>query len=192
MIRPGLSSLLWQLTVGLDERGTHFYYDNPQCHLIMTIHPSIHPFSIPTLIRRLGGGGSSGERYTLDRSPVHHRATQRQTRQTCSHSLLRTSFQRHQLPVFVVWKEVGEPRENPRIHGENSKETPQKGPSRDLNLEPSCCEVTVLTTTPPCSPHHCEMCLKPVVNGQHICDMLGAPNHEKLNVLPITMDIFQP
>jgi len=27
----------------------------------------------------------------------------------------------------------------------------QKGPSRDSNQEPSCCEATVLNTTPPCS-----------------------------------------
>jgi len=29
----------------------------------------------------------------------------------------------------------------------------QKGPSWELNLEPSCCEVMLLTTSPPCSPH---------------------------------------
>ena len=42
-------------------------------------------------------------------------------------------------------------REPTHSRGEHANST-QKGPSRELNLEPSCCEATVLTTTPPCSP----------------------------------------
>jgi len=42
-------------------------------------------------------------------------------------------------------------REPTHTQGEHANST-QKGPSRELNLEPSCCEATLLTTTPPCSP----------------------------------------
>ena len=48
--------------------------------------------------------------------------------------------------VFGQWEETRVPGENPRTHGENIQT-----PSLNLNLEPSCCEATVLTTTPPCS-----------------------------------------
>jgi len=58
------------------------------------------------------------------------------------------------LHVSGLWEEAREPRENPRIHGENMQ-TPNRKPlvglNRDSNLEPSCCEAKVLTTTPPCS-----------------------------------------
>ena len=37
--------------------------------------------------------------------------------------------------------------------GEHANST-QKGPSWESNLEPYCCEATVLTTTPPCSLRH--------------------------------------
>jgi len=50
--------------------------------------------------------------------------------------------------VFEQGKEAGVPGENPSMHRENMQ-TPH---SRDSNQEPSCCEETVLTTTPPCSP----------------------------------------
>ena len=43
-------------------------------------------------------------------------------------------------------------REPTHTRGEHANST-QKGPSQELNLEPSCCEATVLTTTPPCSPN---------------------------------------
>ena len=50
---------------------------------------------------------------------------------------------------------VGESRSTRReptyTRGEHVNST-QKGPSRELNPEPSRCEETVLTTTPPCSP----------------------------------------
>ena len=58
------------------------------------------------------------------------------------------------LHVFGLWEEAGVPGENPRLHGENMQ-TPHRKiprPSRDSNLEPSCCEATALTTAPPCRP----------------------------------------
>ena len=36
--------------------------------------------------------------------------------------------------------------------GEHAQST-QKEPNQDLKQEPSCCELTVLTTTPLCSPY---------------------------------------
>jgi len=57
--------------------------------------------------------------------------------------------------VFGQWEEVEVPGENPRItQGEQANPT-QKGPSWELNQQPSCCEATVLTTTPPSSPNCC-------------------------------------
>ena len=38
-----------------------------------------------------------------------------------------------------------------RLHW-NNIQSPNKKASWDLNQEPSCCDVTVLTTTPPCTP----------------------------------------
>ena len=76
---------------------------------------------IPAVIGREAG-------YTLGRSPVHHRATQRQT---TTHTL--------------TWREPTHTR------GDYANST-QKSPRWGLNLEPSCCEATVLITTPPCSP----------------------------------------
>jgi len=42
-------------------------------------------------------------------------------------------------------------REPTHTRGERANST-QNGPSQELNLEPSRCEITVLTTTPPCCP----------------------------------------
>ena len=69
--------------------------------------------AIPAVIRREAG-------YTLDRSPIHHRATQRQTRQTTTHTLTpKDNFRDTNMHVFERWEEAGVPGENPRIHGEN-------------------------------------------------------------------------
>ena len=117
----------------------------------MTLEP------IPLVIRREAG-------YTLDSSPVHHRATQRQTRQTTRHMLTLTPKDnfRDTMHVFGRWEEAGVPGENPCIHGENMQ-TPHRKASQELNLELSQCEATVLTTTPPCSPdsaHHFQKKMK--------------------------------
>jgi len=51
-------------------------------------------------------------------------------------------------------EEAGVPRENPQTRRENMLTPHRQAPAGNWtwNLEPSCCEVTVLTTTPPCSP----------------------------------------
>ena len=49
--------------------------------------------------------------------------------------------------VFGLWEEAREPT---HTQGEQANST-QKVPRWELNLEPSHCEATVLTTTPPCS-----------------------------------------
>jgi len=80
--------------------------------------------------------------YTLDRSPVYHRATQRQTGQTTPHMLTLTP--RDNLETVGGRRNTW--REPTHTRGEHANST-QKGPSWESNLEPSCCEVTVLTNT---------------------------------------------
>ena len=68
------------------------------------------------------------------RLPIHHRAR----------ALTPGVNLESHMHVYGWWEEAGVPREATHTRGAHST---QKG----LNLEPSCCEATVLTTTPPCS-----------------------------------------
>ena len=130
------------------------------CTNIRTIHPSI--FYTRFILTRVTGicwslsQPSTGERqgYTLDRSPVHHRAT---CRQTTTHTHIHTYVQfratnQPDMHVFGLWEEAGVPGGHPHKHGENMQTPHRKGPSRGSNQEPSSCEATVLTTKPPCCP----------------------------------------
>ena len=99
--------------------------------------------TIPAIIGREAG-------YTLDRSPVHHSATQRQTRHTTMH----THSLETPINLTCMFLDSGRKypeREATHTQGEHANTT-QKGPSWDSNQEPSCCEATVLTTTTLCSP----------------------------------------
>ncbi|MEQ2301970.1 hypothetical protein AMECASPLE_001628 [Ameca splendens] len=87
-------------------------------------------------------------KYTLDRSPVHHRATQAN-----NHSHLRAietnSLNSH---VFGLWEEAGVPGGNPHMHRGNMQTPCRKTPGPELNPGPSYCKATVLPPAPLCSP----------------------------------------
>uniref|UniRef100_A0A3Q3LBU3 Bestrophin homolog n=1 Tax=Mastacembelus armatus TaxID=205130 RepID=A0A3Q3LBU3_9TELE len=76
---------------------------------------------------------SLGERqgYTLDRSPVHHRATQRHT---TSHTHTYGQFRVTSEHVFGLWEETGVLRENPCKHWENMQPPHRKAPAGTQNL----------------------------------------------------------
>ena len=61
--------------------------------------------------------------------------------------------------VFGWWEEAGElvPVENPRIHGENMQTPHRKAPAGNRTWN-SCCEATVLTTTPPYTVPQIKIC----------------------------------
>ena len=71
---------------------------------------NIHPFSIPAYSNcRVAGGleaipGVIGReaRYSLDRSPIHHRVTQRRTRQTTTHTLTLTPKDNLETPINLT------------------------------------------------------------------------------------------
>ena len=87
--------------------------------------------------------------YTLDGLQVQHRATQRQTSKTNMHSCSKGQCRVTNYPnmhAFRWWEEAGVPGENTCMHKENMLTLHIKGPSQDLNQEPSCCEATLLTT----------------------------------------------
>jgi len=82
-----------------------------------------------------------------------HTETNNHTR---SHSLLRTILETLINLTCCFWMVGGSRstrREATHTWGEHANST-QNGPRWELNLEPSCCEATVLTTTPPCSPNY--------------------------------------
>lgn len=49
--------------------------------------------------------------------------------------------------ILGQWEEDRVPGENPR---RENMQTTQKGPCQELNQEPSCCEVAVLSIAPSC------------------------------------------
>ena len=72
-----------------------------------------------------------------------------------AHSLLRTIQGNQETQHACFWMVGGSwstQREPMYAQGEHANST-QKGLSQDSNQEPSCCKVTVLTITPPCSPN---------------------------------------
>ena len=104
-------------------------------------HPSIHPFSIPAWSNLgLWGGWSLSQLCHWARGGVPPgRVTSpsqghTETNETHNHA--------HSLHFFGRSEEAGVPRQSSRIH------KTQKGPSRESNQEPFCCEAKMLTTTP--------------------------------------------
>jgi len=98
------------------------------CLFLWTLHPSV--FHTCFIQFRVAGGleptpAVTGREagYSLDRSPVHHRATQRQTRHNPTHSLLGPILESPMNPVGWC-EEARVPGENPRIHGENMQTAP--------------------------------------------------------------------
>ena len=53
--------------------------------------------------------------------------------------------------VFGQWEEAGVPGKTPCIYGENMQTPHRNAPAGNSTWNPSRCEATVLTTTPPCS-----------------------------------------
>ncbi|MEQ2187533.1 hypothetical protein GOODEAATRI_005703 [Goodea atripinnis] len=103
------------------------------------------------LVSPAGYGQEAG--YTLDRSPIHRKATHKQP---CTNSFTHlgqvgetNSPNRH---VFRLWEEARVPGENPRMHGENMQTPSRKIPGWESKPGSSCCKATVLPTAPPCSP----------------------------------------
>ncbi|MEQ2292354.1 hypothetical protein AMECASPLE_022349 [Ameca splendens] len=83
--------------------------------------------------------------YTLDRSPVHRRATQRHTGQTTMHThTLSPRGNFRESNIFGLWEEGCIPGENPCVHGENMQTACRKIP------EPS---ATSATNCSPVQPH---------------------------------------
>ena len=125
-----------------------------------SIHPSIF-YTRPIRWSGRGGGWSPSQRTSGERQGTPWTGRQSITgphRDKQPHTLTLTSKDNLELSInltcmfFGRWEEARVPGENPRIHGAEHANSTQKGPSWELNLEPSCCEATVLTTTPPCSP----------------------------------------
>jgi len=78
-------------------------------------------------------------------SPVHHRATWRQT--TIYTPLHRVNCRINMTSMFLgSGRKLKYPE---RTHANMGRTCKQKGPSQDSNQEPSCCEVMVITTTTP-------------------------------------------
>jgi len=90
--------------------------------------------------------------HTLDMLPVHHRATQRSTRETTVQLTLTTRVNLES-PINLTYMFLGgrgksEYPERTHAYTVKTCKLHTAGPSRDSNMEPSCCEATVLTTTP--------------------------------------------
>jgi len=101
------------------------------CHIHLISHPSMWlELVLAAIVWEIG--------YTLDGFPVHHRAPQRQICMlTLTHSVNSGVFGH-------LGGSCSAQREPTHTQGEHVNS------SQDLNQDPSCCEVTVLTTTPPC------------------------------------------
>ena len=81
---------------------------------------------IPAVIGREAG-------YILDRLPVHHRATERQTRRTTMHHTL-SPMDNLETPINLICmflEEAGVPRENPCIHREDMQTPHRKAQARN-------------------------------------------------------------
>ena len=115
------------------------------------IHLSIFYIHLIRLSGR-GGAGAYPSSYWA-RGGVHpgqiasssqgHIETNGANNHTCSHSLFRTILE---TPIYLTccfWTVGG---------SQNTRREPTHTRGKHANLEPSCCEATVLTTTPPCSP----------------------------------------
>ena len=120
------------------------------------IHPSIHFLYPLNPSVGLRGGWSLSQRPLGERRGTPWTGRQsitgphKEKRDKQPHTLLRTILETPiNLKGMVFWTVGGEPM---HTWGEHANST-QKGPSWELNLEPSRCEATVLNTTPPCSPH---------------------------------------
>jgi len=129
---------------------------------LQTIHPSIHfLYPLNPSVGSRGGARAypSGHRA---RGGVHPRqvASPSQTRQTTTHMLTLTPKDNlvekpSNLTCLFLdgWRKLEYPERTHAYTGRTCK-LHTDTPSRDLNLEPSCCEETVVTTTPPCSPNY--------------------------------------
>ena len=105
-------------------------------------YPSIH-FLNPSVGSR--GGWSLSQRSSGERWGTPWTGRQSITGpHTRSHSLLRTILETP-INLTCMFLDCGRKPEYP----ERTHTYTGKGPSRELNLEPSHCEATVLTTTPP-------------------------------------------
>jgi len=120
------------------------------------IHPSIflYPLNLSAGSRGAGAYPSGVHPGQVANPSQGHTKTNETNNHTRSHSLLRTILE---TPFNLTWMFLDggrKPEYLERTHalqGEHENST-QKGPSRELNLEPSHCEATVLTTIPPYSP----------------------------------------
>jgi len=115
------------------------------------IHPSIF---YTRLIRRSGHGGG----WSLSqRSSGERRGTPWTGRQSITgpHTLSLTPKDNSESPVNLTCMFLDGGRKYPeRTHAYTGRtcKLPTERTSRELNLEPSRCEATMLTPTPPCSP----------------------------------------
>jgi len=141
------------------------------------IHPSIH-FLYPLIqLSGRGGAGAYPSRHWA-RGRVHpgqvsspsqgHTETNDHTH---THTHLEVQFRDTDQPNMHAFgqEEAGVPEDNPRIRRENMQ-TPHRNLCGEVeNLEPSCCEATVITTTPPCSPESASIYVKrSVMEQQHL------------------------
>lgn len=118
----------------------------------MKMYPSIHPSII---YHRLSYTGSQGGA-TRGRSPVHRRADMQRHRVPFTHlQAINRVTNSPNLYVFGVWEESRVPAGNPCRHRGGSKlHTERPWTSQESNPGLSCCEATVLITTPPCRDKH--------------------------------------
>lgn len=92
-------------------------------------------FSIHLFLYSLSFAGSQGKAVirrdagsNLDRSPVHHTATQRHTGQTTIHTLITREFLERpiNLILFGLWVEAAVSGQNPHMHMENMQNIQKK------------------------------------------------------------------
>lgn len=98
------------------------------------------------MYRSASNGRDTGD--VLDRSQLHHRATQ--DRQQCTHTHTIRAMYIEQLTAMFL-EEAGELRENKCMHVEDMQTSHRNTPIKDLNIGPSCSEATLLPAVPLCN-----------------------------------------